>query len=36
MVERMMRVLERSGLRGVSLLPSLRGGVWGVKYFENK
>ena len=30
-VERMMRVLGRSGLRVVSLSPCFRGGVWGVK-----
>jgi hypothetical protein len=28
----MKRVLGRSGLRVVSLLPCIRGGVWGVKY----
>jgi len=30
-VERMMHVLGRSGLRVVPLLPCFRGGVWGVK-----
>ena len=32
-VERTMRVLGRSGLRVVSLSPSFRGGLWGVKHF---
>jgi len=31
-VERMMRVLGRSGQRAVSVWPCFRGGVWGVKY----
>jgi len=35
-VERMMRVLGRSGLRVVSLSPCFRGGVWGVKYCWNR
>ena len=35
-VERMMRVLRRSGPRVVSLLPCFRGGVWGVKYCWNR
>ena len=30
-VESMMRVLRRSGLRPVSLSPCFRGGVWGEK-----
>jgi hypothetical protein len=34
-VERMLRVLRRSGLRVVSLSPCFRGGVWGVKYCWN-
>jgi len=35
-VERMMRVLRRSGLRVVSLTPCFRGGVWGVKNCWNR
>ena len=35
-LERMMRVLGRSGLRVVSLSPCFRGGVWGVKYCWNR
>jgi hypothetical protein len=35
-VERMMRVLGKSGLRVVSLSPCFRGGVWGVKNCWNK
>jgi hypothetical protein len=35
-VERMMRVLGRSGLRVVSLSPCFRGGVWGVKNCWNR
>jgi hypothetical protein len=31
-VERMMRVLRRSGLREVLLWPCFRSGLWGVKY----
>jgi hypothetical protein len=34
-VERMMCVLGRSGLRVVSLSPCFRGGVWGVKNVWN-
>ena len=34
-VERMMRVLGRFGLRVVSLSP-FRGGVWGMKYCWNR
>jgi hypothetical protein len=32
----MMGVLERSGLRVVSLSPFFRGEVWGVKYCWNR
>jgi hypothetical protein len=35
-VERMMRVMGRSGMRVVSLLPCFRGGVWGVTYCWNR
>jgi len=35
-VERMMRVLGKSGLRVVSLLPCFRGGIWGVKNCWNR
>jgi len=35
-VERMMHVLGRSGLRVISLSPCFRGGVWGVKYCWNR
>jgi hypothetical protein len=35
-VERMMRVLGRSGLRVVSLSSCLKGGLWGVKYCWNR
>jgi hypothetical protein len=35
-VERMMRVLEKSGLRVISLSPCFRGGVWGVKNCWNR
>jgi hypothetical protein len=35
-VEHLMHVLGRSGLRVVSLLPCFRGGVWGVKYCWNQ
>jgi len=35
-VECMMRVLGRSRLRVVSLLPCFRGGVWGVKNCWNR
>jgi len=35
-VERMMCVLGKSGLRVGSLSPCFRGGVWGVKYCWNR
>ena len=35
-VEHMMHVLGRSGLRVVSLSPCFRGGVWGVKNCWNR
>jgi len=35
-IERMMRVLGKSGLRVVSLLPCFRGGVWEVKNCWNR
>jgi len=35
-IEFMMCVLGRSGLRVVSLSPCFRGGIWGVKYCWNR
>jgi hypothetical protein len=35
-VERMIRVMGRSGPRAVSLSSCFRGGMWGVKYFWNR
>jgi len=35
-VERMMRVLRRSGQRVVSLSSCFRDGVWGVKHCWNR
>ena len=35
-VEQIMRVLGRSGLRVVSLSPCFMGEVWGVKYCWNR
>jgi len=35
-IEHMMRVLGKSGLRVVSLLPCFRGGVFGAKYCWNR
>jgi len=35
-VERMMRLLGRFGLRVLSLLPCFRGGVGGMKYCWNR
>jgi len=35
-VERMMRVLGRSGLRGVSVWPCFKSGLWCVKYCWNR